>query len=197
MARCSRCDARFPLTLPKSRYVLMPAKASVSDPLLAAGLHSSESRVDRPIPPATSGAPADTVGAEHDLPARDADGDEGSGFFNAEIGKDDRPRQAGPDAAKPAPKASRRSTRPLREAIGVFLLAGLGAAVGYHGSLQYGFDPWNAIGVELLQFGFEPLNAIGVELLQFGFEPWHAIGVGLASGLTFGWAWIRWAERKR
>ena len=196
MARCSRCDARFPLTLPKSRYLLMPADASVSDPLLAAGLHSSESQVDRPIPPATSDAPPDTVGAEHDLPTRDADGDEGSGSFNAEIGKDD-PRQAGAHAAKPAPKASRRSTRPLREAIGVFLLAGLGAAAGYHGSSQYDFDPLNAIGVELLQFDFEPLNVIGVELLQFGFEPWHPIGVGLAAGLTFGWAWIRWAERKR
>ncbi len=65
-------------------------------------------------------------------------------------------------AAEPA----ERPTHPVREALGVFLLAGLGGAAGFHGSLQ------------------------------FGFEPQKAVAAGLAVGLTLGWAWIRWAEHK-
>jgi len=180
MGRCSQCDERFPLTRPKRSYVLMPAGSAAGDPLLVAGLAASEDQVDRQAAAAESDMLPPTVempaSPDDDLmPAPAPDADDDSGFFSADMDDDqalfgmdeDEPQPAEEAAAEPQAERSKGPAHPVREALGVFLLAGLGAAAGYHGSLQ---------------FGFEPLNAIGV---------------GLAAGITFGWAWIRWAERKR
>ena len=172
IGRCSRCDARFPLSGQRRRYVVMPAeRVGARDPLLAVGLAETRTRVDRQAESEALDVP--TLPDE----AQD-DGFFGSGMDDDEalFGIDESPTdsaaelveaaEAAPEAADAEP-ATRRPTHPVREAVGVFLLAGLGGAAGFHGSLQ------------------------------FGLEPQKAVGVGLAVGLTLGWAWIRWAERKR
>jgi hypothetical protein len=169
IGRCSQCDETFALTRPKRRYVVRPAVASApGDPLLAAGLAETAALVDRP---------AADLGFPPDFPLDAPAGEEEDGFFGPGMGDDEAlfGFEAGPDADAEAQQVdaqddeapARRPAHPVREALGVFLLAGLGGAAGFHGSLQ------------------------------FGIEPAKAIGFGLALGLTFGWAWIRWAERRR
>ena len=165
IGRCSECDETFALSAPKRRYVVMPAVTSGRhDPLFAAGLAETRTQVDRPA--GTDGFPtmSDSMQVE----------DEGS--FGSEFNDDEalygteETSQEGAEANEAdadADAATRRPANPIRELLGVFILTGLGAAVGYHGSLE---------------FGFAPLNAISA---------------GLGLGLIFGWAWIRWAERKR
>ncbi len=188
LGRCSKCDTRFPLSAQKRRYVVMPAApANVPDPLLAAGA-AEQTQLD--LPTERAGAPATELPAGRfvdepaELPAPSApateDADE-DGFFGTGMNDDEAlfgiddgdPAEQAARAAAPASAAAerpieeRKPTHPIREALGVFLLAGLGGAAGFHGSSQ---------------FGFEPLNAVAA---------------GLGVGLTLGWAWIRWAERKR
>jgi len=189
IGRCSRCDARFPLANQKPRYIVMPVDSTgAPDPLLATGLAETETRVDRQarIPSPES---AETMALEMDplpdpmLPdPLDVDSDDDDGFFGtgmddeeALFGIDETAPDHGPDADVDAETAAdevvepaaARPSHPIREALGVFLLAGVGGAAGFHGSMQ------------------------------FGFEPLRAVAVGLVVGLTLGWAWIRWAERKR
>jgi hypothetical protein len=145
----------------------MPANgARPADPLLAAGLDETAALVDRPDP-SLQPAPEPSVWSD---PAAD------EGFFGNSLGDDEAlfgmddagettPSAPAPEEAQETAKA--RPVHPMRETAAVFLLAGLGAAAGYQGSIE---------------FGFELINAIGV---------------GLGVGITFGWAWIRWAERKR
>jgi hypothetical protein len=155
--------------------------------LLTAGVAETHTQVDRQaesatlsMPPASSGQIAvDTAPFPDAIPpaATDAEDD---GFFGT--GKEDDEALFGIDESSSGPaieavaehepdtaaaQVKQRPLHPIREAFGVFLLAGLGGAAGFHGSLQ------------------------------FGFEPLRAVAVGLAVGLTLGWAWIRWAERKR
>ena len=175
LGRCSHCDARFPLSGQKRRYVVMPAVQSGSpDPLLATGLAETQTRVDRPAEATAEGV---DFPALPDAPAPEPGDAEDDGFFGTGMDDDealfgidetptDPPADAGPqvDIAEPT---ERRPDHPVREALGVFLLAGLGGVAGFHGATQ------------------------------FGFEPLKAVAVGLGVGLTLGWAWIRWAERKR
>jgi len=225
--RCSRCDETFSLENQRPGYVVQPVDrmANTPDPLLAAAMDASQ-QLDRPplesLHSAMDSAPADMpldlesapsedsydpideisaqsepfpkmeplsdLGEQDSLdpvdslePLEEEGDDEDSSFFGSGIdddealfGMDDEERalEAGvaegelEECAEGAAVASRPS-HPVRETIGVFLLSGLGGAAGFQGSLQ---------------FGFEPLNAIGV---------------GLGAGLTLGWAWIRWAERRR
>jgi hypothetical protein len=201
IGRCSRCDARFPLASQKPRYIVMPAASTgAPDPLLATGVAETETRVDRQAQrlspdsaPATAletalEAAPETALETAPLPdpmlpePTDLDTDEEHGFFGtgmedeeALFGIDESAPDAGSDvevdaeaaADEIAEPAVRQPSHPIREALGVFLLSGLGGAAGFHGSMQ------------------------------FGFEPLRAVAVGLAVGLTLGWAWIRWAERKR
>ncbi len=177
LGRCSRCDKQFPLSGRKRRYVVMPAvRSGAADPLLASGLAETETQVDRR--PETAASPAD-VSVPRDFPLPETPvppAGEDDGFFGA--GTDDDEALFGIDetaesraeetvAERPARPRKSRPTHPFREAFGVFLLGGLGGAAGFQGSTQ------------------------------FGFEPLDAVAAGLAVGLTLGWAWIRWAERKR
>jgi len=184
IVRCSKCDTRFPLSGQKRRYIVMPATpAGAPDPLLAAGIAEAETRVDRQAEGAAPPGPAESMQVEmaplpDAIPPESADAAD-DGFFGMAMEDDEALfgiDETSPDpstAADPGPdtvlaeQVERRPTHPIREALGVFLLAGLGGAAGFHGSLQ------------------------------FGFEPLRAVAVGLAVGLTLGWAWIRWAERKR
>ena len=166
-ARCSQCDEAFPLEGQKRRYVVTSDPTPQTDPLLTAALDVTAPLVDRPDP---SLIPQPS---EVDDTATAAD----EGFFGDSLGDDealfgmeDSADSADSDPAAAEEAESPRKSRPahpVRETAAVFLLAGLGAAAGYQGSIE---------------FGFELLNAIGV---------------GLGVGITFGWAWIRWAERKR
>lgn len=185
MGRCSRCDTRFPLSAPKRRYVVMPASpADRPDPLLAAGA-AEQIQLDLPAEPsgpALHDAPGEPFSPEPvELPAPSAwerDDADDDGFFGTGMDDDealfgidgDGPvEQETPAATAAAAVAATKADRgqhPIREACGVFLLAGLGAAAGFHGSTE------------------------------FGFEPQNAVAVGLGVGLTLSWAWIRWAERK-
>lgn len=177
IGRCSQCDARFPVSGQKRRYVVMPAVTPVTpDPLLAAGLAETQTRVDRQaeneapdLPAPADGIPSEPSGGQDDE-FFDGGMDDDDALFEVDEAAAESPSvdpvEAAPDDPEPAP-ATRRPSHPVREAIGVFLLAGLGGAAGFQGSLQ------------------------------FGLEPQKAVGVGLAVGLTLGWAWIRWAERKR
>jgi len=177
----------------KRRYIVKPSAPTGSpDPLLATGVAETQTRVDRQAESATltmPPAPSESISVE-DPPLPDAiplesTEAEDDGFFGAGTEDDEalfgidessseptveavaEPVAAGgPDTAVAEPVKS-LPMHPIREALGVFLLTGLGGAAGFHGSLQ------------------------------FGFEPLKAVGVGLAVGLTLGWAWIRWAERKR
>lgn len=175
MGRCSQCDARFPLSGQKRRYIVKPAVRSGSpDPLLAAGLAETQTRVD--VQAETVAFPTRSKSMQDaDFPplpeeiVSESGAAEDDGFFG--IGTDDDEAFLGTDEPSTGPPtdtepADRRPIPPVREALGVFLLAGLGGAAGFHGSLQ------------------------------FGFEPLKAVAVGLVVGLTLGWAWIRWAERK-
>ena len=178
IGRCSQCDERFPLAAIRRRYVVMPATpAGPADPLLAAGLAATRAQVDRPVdvpaPPAEPLPPTEDPTAPA-AAETDADDDAffGAGFDDDEalFGADEAtvdPAEAAEEQAAPVERGRRCPTHPVREALGVFLLAALGAAAGFHGGLQ------------------------------FGFEPLKAVAVGLTVGLTLGWAWIRWAERKR
>jgi len=179
IGRCSQCDERFALSGVKRSYVVRPAVASgpPTDPLLVAALAETETFVDRPATAAGPSAPPASMEI-HDFPIEGPDriGDEDGGFFGTSMEDDEEifGMEGAPDAgAEPqeAPSdeelATHRPVHPIREALGVFLLAGLGGAAGFHGSMR------------------------------FGFEPLKAITFGLGLGLTFGWAWIRWAERKR
>jgi len=174
IGRCSQCDTRFPLSGQKRRYVVTPAVSSGSpDPLLAAGVAETQTAVDLPaetvaLPSLTesmqeTGFPAPPEGEDDGFFGTGMDDDEA--LFGVDDPSTDLPVDAAPETDDAEP-AEIRPAHPVREAIGVFLLAGLGGAAGIHGSLQ------------------------------FGFEPLKAIAIGLAVGLTLGWAWIRWAERK-
>ena len=187
MGRCSRCDTRFPLSGQKRRYVVMPAvPADTPDPLLAAGA-AEQIQLDLPAEPTgppTREMPDEPFGPEPvELPgpsAREGDDAEDDGFFGAGMDDDEALfgiEEDGPlDGAETSTGAGptvvagvtvgREPRHPIREAFGVFLLAGLGAAAGFHGSTEFGFQPQNAV------------------------------AVGLGVGLTLSWAWIRWAERK-
>jgi hypothetical protein len=169
--RCSQCDETFPLEGAHRRYLVTPAQTSAqADPLLATGLEETAAMVDRPDPSLMPGPAADFDASV--APDRAVD----DGFFGSSMGDDEAlfgmdeaadEAAAEPDFEAVAEAVPSRPNHPVRETAAVFLLAGLGAAVGYQGSIE---------------FGFELLNAIGV---------------GLGVGITFGWAWIRWAERKR
>jgi hypothetical protein len=177
IGRCSQCDERFALSGLKRRYVVRPAVASgpPADPLLVAALAETETLVDRPAE--VSAFPTLSGSMEiPDFPIEGAEriGDEDDGFFSSSLDEEalfgiERATDADVDPQKAAADepAVHRPAHPIREALGVFLLAGLGGAAGFHGSLR------------------------------FGIEPLKAICLGLGLGLTFGWAWIRWAERKR
>lgn len=177
IGRCSRCDTSFALSGQKRRYVVMPAERSgPRDPLLAAGIAETETRVDRPAGTIAIPALPDAVPPGFTDPEDDgffgAGMDDDEALFGIDETAADSPLEAdaGSDvetATVVAKPARSRKSHPVREALGVFLLAGLGGAAGFHGSLQ------------------------------FGFQPLKAVAIGLAVGLTLGWAWIRWAERKR
>jgi hypothetical protein len=177
----------------KRRYIVKPsAPTGTHDPLLATGVAEKQTQVDRQAenatPPVPS-TPAEQIAIETaplpDTMPPEASAAEDDGFFGTGMEDDealfgidestsapevravaDPVAESDPDNAVAEP-VKRRPAHPIREAFGVFLLAGLGGAAGFHGSLQ------------------------------FGFEPLKAVAVGLAVGLTLGWAWIRWAERKR
>ena len=191
LARCSKCDESFSLETPRASYLIRDLAPNVGqiqspqpDPLLAEGMPTSE-QIDRPaidsIAPVEAAMPIpepEIAPQPSDFPDEPSEGDEDDGFFSdgmdddeALFGMDESAEATASDADVEVDEAAaerpRTPAHPVREALGVFLLSGLGGAAGFQGSLQ---------------FGFEPLNAIGV---------------GLGAGLTFGWAWIRWAERKR
>ena len=169
IGRCSQCDARFPLSGQKRRYIVMTAvRSGPADPLLAAGLAETQTQVD--VQAQTVALPTLSRSMQDvDFPPLPDEivpkPDDDEAFFGSDDPATASPTDPGPQA-DPAEPAEHGPIHPVREAFGVFLLAGLGGAAGFHGSLQ------------------------------FGFEPLKAVAVGLAVGLTLGWAWIRWAERK-
>ncbi len=172
IGRCSQCDERFTLSGQKRGYTVMPAVRSGSpDPLLATGLAETQTQVDVQaetvaLPTLSKSVQDVNFPALPDAIVPEPGDVENDGFLGT--GMDDEEALVGIDetSTAAAEPAERRPTHPVREALGVFLLAGLGGAAGFHGSLQ------------------------------FGFEPLKAVAVGLAVGLTLGWAWIRWAEHK-
>lgn len=166
VGRCSQCDERFPLRTPKRRYRVVSG-AGPEDPLLAAGLDSTSEQIDLPLPQPLETTAMDSSPApgasEMDYFESGSDDDMALFGFDGEASEISEIEETSAESET----QRQRPAHPVREALGVFLLAGLGGAAGFQGSIK---------------FGVEPVNAL-------------AMGLGL--GLTLGWAWIRWAERKR
>ena len=168
VCRCSQCDERFPLAAAKRSYRVLPGGLAKTDPLLAAGVESTQTQVDLPLQQEATVAPVVAAPAPQ---SESGDTDyfaSGTDDEMALFGFDVEPEEDEQEDVEPqADVRPDRPAHPVREALGVFLLAGLGGAAGFEGSLK------------------------------FGVEPVEAIAMGLGMGLTLGWAWIRWAERKR
>jgi hypothetical protein len=87
----------------------------------------------------------------------------------AEEAVDPPPEVSADRAAAPVLEPAQPQTRhrPLRGLLVAVLLASIGTAAGYYGALEQQLDPLR----------------------------WAPVGA--AVGLVFGWAWVRWAARRR